>query len=110
MLNKWQKYHAQRRSLYLARKEAGLCTRCGKSKPYPGMVACLDCKKRLRTYERRYLFKLRAMKEQGLTILRCPCGTRAMILCTDCQAPLCDTCYDVGEGRCADCLLAGKEA
>jgi hypothetical protein len=45
-----------------------------------------------------------------LRVMRlCACGARALILCTDCQACLCDTCYDVGEGRCQACLLSHRD-
>jgi hypothetical protein len=48
------------------------------------------------------------MKREGLTIIRCQCRKKAMVLCIQCQAPLCDTCYDLGEGQCQLCLEPGK--
>jgi hypothetical protein len=89
---------------YADNKASGKCAHCGERDPYPGMVSCLACRKRFRLYRQRYNFKVRAMKQQGLTIVRCPCRKRAMVLCIQCQAPLCDTCYDLGEGRCSGCL------
>ena len=89
---------------YEARKAAGLCAHCGDRPPYPGFVSCLECRREFRTYQQRYEYKLREMKRQKLEILRCPCRKRAMVLCTQCQAPLCDTCYDLGEGRCGACV------
>jgi hypothetical protein len=35
--------------------------------------------------------------------IQCACGNRALILCINCQAELCDRCYDLGEGYCDDC-------
>ena len=74
------------------------------------MVSCLECRKRFRLYRQRYDYKMRAMKKQGLTIIHCPCRKRAMVLCTQCQAPLCDTCYDLGEGRCGECTEDARDA
>ena len=91
------------KTLYQQRKAAGLCAHCGDRPPYPGFVSCLDCRREFRTYQQRYEYKLREMRRQGLQILRCPCRKRAMVLCLVCQAPLCDTCYDLGQGRCGEC-------
>ena len=91
------------KNLYETRKAAGLCAHCGDRPPYPGFVSCLDCRREFRTYQQRYTYKLREMRRQGLEIVRCSCRKRAMVLCTQCQTPLCDTCYDVGEGRCSAC-------
>jgi hypothetical protein len=98
------------KALYHQRKAAGLCAHCGDRPPYPDFVSCLECRREFRTYQQRYTFKLRAMKQQGLEILRCPCRKRAMVLCIQCQAPLCDTCYDLGEGRCSLCLDGAHSA
>jgi hypothetical protein len=91
------------KALYEKNKAAGLCAYCGQRPPYPGFISCLECRCAFRTYQQRYNFKLRAMQQQGLEIVRCPCRKRAMVLCIQCQAPLCDTCYDLGEGRCSAC-------
>lgn len=96
----------QEKKLYENRKAAGLCAHCGVRPPYRWMVSCLPCRRRFRTYERRYMHRQQAMKRQGIVRLLCVnCGVRALILCTQCAAHLCDTCYDVGEGRCRDCLV-----
>jgi hypothetical protein len=98
-----QQSSALNKALYTRRKAMGLCAHCGAREPYPGMVSCLECRKEFRIYQQRYAFKLRAMKAQGLEIVRCPCRKRALVLCIQCQAPLCDTCYDLGEGCCSAC-------
>jgi hypothetical protein len=91
---------------YATRKAQGLCPYCGKRPPYAESTACLPCRKRLRTYSRRHWRRTKALKQQGLSIIRCACRKKAMVLCIQCQAPLCDTCYDVGEGHCRGCLAA----
>jgi hypothetical protein len=106
-----QKYdHVQRTKLYTERKAQGLCAYCGKRPPYAGSTACLPCRTRLRTYSQRHGRRMKALQQQGLTIVRCACRTKAMVLCTQCQAPLCDTCYDVGEGHCRICLATDHDA
>lgn len=100
---------AYRRRRYQERKDAGLCPRCGERPPYEDRVACLECRKEFRIYQQRYDFKIKAMKAQGIEIIRCPCRKRAMVLCIQCQAPLCDTCYDVNEGRCPACSDTANE-
>ena len=104
MPSNWSKYYAQQKTLYASRKAAGKCAHCGDRPPYPGSVSCLECQKRFRLYRQRYTYKMKAMKQQGLVIVRCACRKRAMVLCIECQAHLCDACYDVGEGRCIACL------
>ena len=92
------------RERYAARKARGLCPHCGKRKPYPGMVSCLACRKRHRGYAQDFRGRERAKIRQGIALVHCACDKRALIMCIDCQAPLCDTCYDLGEGRCEECL------
>ena len=94
--------HRQR---YAQRKAAGLCPYCGTQPPHTGYAACIACRKRFRVYSERYVHKKREMRRQGLKYVYCQCRKRALILCTRCQAPLCDTCYDLGEGCCQDCLV-----
>ena len=84
-------------------KEQGLCPHCGQRRPHPTMVSCLECRARHRRYARLYRARQREMRRQGITELRCGCRKRALVLCTQCQSPLCDTCYDLGEGRCSEC-------
>jgi hypothetical protein len=99
---------ALKRQAYAQRKAAGLCPYCGERPPYAGSTACIPCRTRLRTYSQRHQRRRKALKREGVTILRCPCRKKAMVLCIQCQAPLCDSCYDVGEGRCRDCLVAAQ--
>jgi hypothetical protein len=94
---------AYRKDVYDQRKADGLCPHCGERPPYEERVSCLPCRKRFRVYSQRYTGKQREIRRQGIEILRCPCRKRAMVLCIVCQAPLCDTCYDLGEGCCREC-------
>lgn len=91
------------RTLYAKRKARGLCPHCGVRAPYPGYVSCLECRKRHRGYAQRFNARQREMKRQGISIVRCACRKRALILCIQCQTPLCDRCYDLGEGHCQAC-------
>jgi hypothetical protein len=99
----------RRQKIYTERKAQGLCPYCGKRPPYPGSAACIPCRTRLRTYSQRHHRRRQALKREGLTIVRCQCHKKAMVLCIQCQAPLCDTCYDVGEGDCRACLDADRD-
>jgi hypothetical protein len=101
---------AKERQQYHNRKAQGLCPHCGKRRPYPGMVSCLDCRKRHRGYTMHFNDRQRELKRQGLTILRCPCRKRAFVVCRQCEAPLCETCADAGGGLCGTCCRAGAEA
>lgn len=103
------KKKSQGKARYAWRKAHALCVYCGDRPPYEDRVACLACLKDLRLYRQRYEFKLRAMKAQGLEVIRCACRKRAMVLCIECQTALCDTCYDVGEGHCSACHLAKED-
>lgn len=50
-----EEINAQVMERYYARKEKGLCTRCGKRPTYPGSSMCLDCaEKRSRASKMRY--------------------------------------------------------
>jgi hypothetical protein len=97
------------RERYAEAKAAGLCPHCGKQPAHDTMVTCLDCRARHRRYARLYRARQREMRRQGITEVRCPCRKRAVVLCVQCQAPLCDTCYDLGEGRCSACSEAAHE-
>lgn len=98
-------YNARiQRERYAEHKSQGLCPHCGKQPAHPTMVSCLECRARHRRYARLYRARQREMRRQGITELRCGCRKRAMVLCLTCQAPLCDTCYDVGEGHCSACI------
>ena len=100
---------AQGKAKYERDKAAGKCPHCGVRDPYPGMVSCLECRGRHRRYARLWRARQRAMRKQGRDVLRCHCRKRAKVLCIQCQASMCDTCYDLGEGRCVECLLREKQ-
>jgi hypothetical protein len=98
-------YNARRqRERYARDKALGKCPHCGARPSHDTMVTCLECRAKHRRYARLYRIRQREMRKQGITEVRCPCRKRAVVLCMQCQAPLCDTCYDLGEGRCSGCL------
>jgi hypothetical protein len=97
-----------RRGRYAAHKAQGKCAHCGERPPYEGFVSCLPCRAKFRDYQRHYTYRQREMRRQGLLPskpepVRCQCGANPLIACEHCQTPLCDTCFDVGEGQCRDC-------
>jgi hypothetical protein len=110
-VKKYQEQNAaHQREQYHRSKAEGKCPHCGTRNPYPGMVSCLECRARHRRYARLHRMRQREMRKQGITEVRCACRKRAMVLCIQCQTPLCDTCYDLGEGCCRECSDAAHEA
>lgn len=99
-----QYYNSYQRTRYAQLKSAGVCPHCGKRPPYDTMVSCLHCRGKQRRYNRLFRMRQRELRRQGIQELRCHCHKRADILCIACQAPLCDTCYDLGEGKCRTCV------
>jgi len=97
---------AAAKAKYAAKKTEGKCPHCGTRDPYPDMVSCLLCRARHRRYARLWRAREREKRKQGLAEVRCSCRKRAVVLCIQCQAPLCDTCYDVGEGCCTACCVS----
>lgn len=76
-------YH---RKQYAERIEKGLCTRCGKRKPYPGARRCEICRERDRERQRiRYKNKIPDRYEEGICY-RCgnPIENRKYKLCNKC--------------------------
>ena len=76
-------YHKRQ---YAERVKNGLCTRCGKRKPYPGMKMCGICREKSREQKRlNYKNKIPDRGAEG-TCYRCgkPITTTGMKLCDGC--------------------------
>lgn len=82
---KWEKVHCNRaKMLYQKRKEAGLCTACGKAPVYMGYSRCLDCLERQRKYNKKLRSKDATARLQLYKI-----DTEHMDICLNCTREDC---------------------
>lgn len=67
-----KKSREYKRNLYKVRKEAGICTRCGKKKASKGLTTCIDCRTKTNrnANDRRKLLNAQKRKYLGIC-LRC---------------------------------------
>lgn len=108
---------ARRRSIWIERKNAGLCPRCGRRPPTAGYQDCFDCRERRKTTKRlrhdnpNWRTKRQQQLPAGYDCPKCkqhrpassfgrrPDRPRRLLLCRRCQR---DKAVD--DGKCAGCF------
>lgn len=95
----------EKKLLYHARKESGLCVKCGKKDPRTesGRILCLTCLDKEDKYKARYAKSKKGKQALKKSRQACYNKRKALGLCTDCGKPL--EPKRLGKIHCKTCAL-----